>query len=140
MESLSWQREDIYNFRRDGEGVPYNRAAQSKEPGAEAAQAALAHILLIQANAVRQGAWYQHAGTTVRVVQGGGQALATVRERYNEPPAVTAADIVICAGADDITVPGSVIPAGQGASIVRPAPGGGSRWLTLAQARAELQI
>jgi hypothetical protein len=140
IESLAWQREDIYNLRRDAEGVPYNRAAQKKEPGPEAAQAAVAHILLIQANATCQGAWYHHGGRTVRIVQGGGQALATVRERYNEPPSTPPAEIVICAGANDIHVPGKVISAGQGASIIRPAPGGGSLWLTLDQARAELAI
>ena len=135
-----WQGDELYDLRRDAEGVPYNRTAKHKVPPAEAAQAALAHILLTHANATRQGAWYRLKDMTIRVVQGGGQYLASVRERYDEPTALASPDIVICAGAIDLGVPATVIPAGLGASVVRPAKGGSAKWLTLEQARAELGI
>ncbi len=135
-----WRGDELYDLRRDAEGVPYNRAATRKEPGPEAAQAALAHALLTAAHATRERAWYRVGGRTIRVVQGGGQALTSVRERYNEPPAVAPADIVICAGSTDMVLPATLIPEGQGGSIVRPARGNGSKWLTLEQARGELQI
>ncbi|MCP1913345.1 hypothetical protein J2R96_005825 [Bradyrhizobium elkanii] len=135
-----WLGEELYDLRRDAEGMPYNRAAKQKIPAAEAAQAALAHVLLTQANATREGAWYRLNDKTIRVVQGGGQSLSTVRERYDEPTALASPDIVICAGAVDLNLPAKVIPAGAGASMVRPAKGGGSKWLTLEQARAELGI
>ena len=140
VESAPWTCDDIYNFRRDAEGVPYNRAAQTKAPGREAEQAALAHLLLVAANAIRRGPWYEHGGSTIRVVQGGGQGLSSVRQKYTEPPLVPVPDVIICAGATDTSVPGNVISSGQGASIVRPAPGGGARWLTLEQARVELAL
>jgi hypothetical protein len=132
--------DDLYNFRRDGEGVPYDRAASTKQPAAEAGPAALLHALLLQAGAARHGAWYSHAGQRVRIVHGSGQVLSTVRERYKEPPTVPEADIIVCAGAISAIVPGTLIPSGSGKSIMRPAHGGGSRWMTLDEARTELGV
>lgn len=135
-----WTCEELYDLRRDAEGTPYNRAARQKEPAVESARAAFAHLLLMQAHATREGCGYQHAGKKIRVVNGAGQALETVRERYNEPPSVPQPDIIICAGAAPLGVPGAVISAGSGASIVRPARGGSAAWLTLEQARVDLAI
>lgn len=73
-------------------------------------------------------------------MHGGGQALTTVRENFKEPPTVPQAEIIVCAGAIDLAVPGSLIATGVGSSTTRPAPGGGSRWLTLEQARDELGL
>jgi hypothetical protein len=95
---------------------------------------------LNQAGAVRARSFYEHNWNTIRVVHGGGEALEAVRQRYNEPPAVAQADIVICAGALALGTPGAIISAGEGASIVRPRRGGVSRWLTLEEARAELGL
>ena len=130
----------LYDFRRDVEGLPYCRAARKKEPAAEAAQAALMGLLLIDHGATTNGSWYVHGGRNIRVVHGGGQGLSTVQDRYKEPPAIPQADIVVCAGAVDLGVPARVIAPGFGASAVRPAPGVGSRWLTLEQARSELGV
>ncbi|HVL69394.1 MAG TPA: hypothetical protein VM364_19205 [Vicinamibacterales bacterium] len=132
--------DDLYNLRRDAEGVPYHRAAQKKEPAPDAAQAAYTHLLLLGANASRKGSWYEHGGRTIRVVQGAGQGLSVVQERYSEAPALEQADIVVCAGSIDLGVPGKVVASGEGSSMVRPARGGEARWLTLEQARAELQL
>jgi hypothetical protein len=132
--------EELYDCRRDAEGIPYNRAAQSKQPSKEAAQASYFHHLLIQAKATPDGAWYKHGGKRVRVVQGAGQDLNSVRERYNEPPALDQPDVVVCAGALDLAVPGSLMSPGVGASIVRPSGGGPAHWMTLDQARGELSI
>jgi hypothetical protein len=132
--------EEFYSFRQDAEGVPYHRAARRKDPPAEAAAAAFFHLLLNEAKSTRSGAWYEQGGKLIRVVQGAGEAVNTVRERYKEPPAARQPDMVVCAGALDITIPGSLIASGAGASIVRPGAGGGTRWLTLEQARGELKI
>lgn len=40
---------DLYDCRRDAEGVPYSRAAQSKEPTPQGAQASFFHHLLVTA-------------------------------------------------------------------------------------------
>jgi hypothetical protein len=79
--------DELYDLRRDAEGTPYDKAARAKQPGAHAASAAFLHTLLLQAHATRHGAWYQYNGKRVRVVQGAGEDINTVRERYKEPPA-----------------------------------------------------
>jgi hypothetical protein len=135
-----WTCDELYDLRRDAEGVPYDRAARRKEPPPEGAAAAYVHVLLTEAGATRDGAMYVHSGQKVRVVQGAGQPVESVRQNYNEPPALASPDIVVCAGAQALGTPGTVIASGTGASIVRPARGGGARWRTLEEARAELQI
>jgi hypothetical protein len=132
--------EELYSFRQDAEGVPYHRAAKLKAPPSGAAAAAFLHLLLIEAKAPRRGPWYECGGRLVRIVQGAGEAISTVRERYKEPPAVAQPDVVICAGALDIPVPGHLIASGAGASVVRPGAGGGIPWLTVEKARGELKI
>jgi hypothetical protein len=136
----NWTCEDLYDLRRDGEGVPYDHSAKRKEPPPEGAAAAYVHVLLTKAGAMREGAMYVDGGQKVRVVQGGGQAIESVRQKYNEPPVLANADIVVCAGAHSVGTPGVLIASGKGASIVRPAPGGGSEWLTMEDARARLRI
>jgi len=74
------------------------------------------------------------------VVHGAGQALESVRQKYNEPPTLASPDIVVCAGAEATGIPGRVIASGKAASIVRPARGGAEPWLTLKDARTELNI
>jgi len=132
--------EALYDLRRDSEGVPTNRAARTKAPGGSSAQTGLAHLLMSAAASGRQGSWYIKDGQTVRVVHGAGEGLTTVEERFKEPPTALRADIVICAGAVDQGVPGSIIPKGSTSSIVRPKAGAGSRWLTLDAARVELAL
>jgi hypothetical protein len=132
--------DDLYNCRCDIEGTPYNRAAQMKAPSPQAAQASFCHHLLIQAGATHDGPWYRHGGRLIRVVQGAGEALHSVRERYNEPPALKQPDVIVCAGALNPALPGSLISPGIGSSIVRPSRGGGARWITLEEARGELTL
>ena len=132
--------EDLYKRRCDAEGVPYNRAARLKEPPPHGAQASFFHHLLREAGATQVGPWYGHGGRRIRVVQGAGQALNSVRERYKESPALDQPDIVVCAGAWDLSLPGKLISSGTGLSVVRPSPGAGARWMTMEQARTELGI
>jgi len=132
--------EDFYSFRQDAEGTPYHCAAKLKAPPSGADAAAFLHLLFIQAKAARRGSWYEYGGKLIRIVQGAGQLISTVRERYKEPPAMLESDVVVCAGALDIPVPACLIASGGGASVVRPSSGGGARWLTLEQARGEFKI
>jgi hypothetical protein len=137
---LALDCEDLYNARRDGEGVPYNHAARTKTPAPSASEAAFAHHLLIDSGATRDGAWYLKNGRRIRIVNGAGQAMNSVRGRYKEPPAAPQSDVVVCAGAQDWSVPGNLISAGDDKSIVRPSGGGTARWITLEQARGEIGI
>ncbi|MFN3946275.1 MAG: hypothetical protein ACK4K7_15230, partial [Allosphingosinicella sp.] len=132
--------DDLYNLRRDVEGVPYTRAATLRAPPADSAEAAFAHIELGNDGAVQAGAWLAHGGRTVRIVNGAGQGLSDMREAHKEPPNLVQPDIVLCAGAIDLGVPARLIATGKGASIVSPAPGGGAKWLTRTDARTELGL
>lgn len=132
--------EDLYNLRRDAEGVPYTRAATLKAPASNAAQAASAHVMLLNAGATNLGAWLQHGGRSIRVVNGAGQGLTDVQARYKEPTTVAQSEIVVCAGAIELGVPARLIAPGRGASTIRPTPGGAARWLTLEKAQLEFGL
>jgi hypothetical protein len=132
--------DDLYDCRRDAEGVPYSRAAKSKEPAPQAAQASFFHHLLVKAAAIRTGSWYEHGGKRIRVVQGAGEALSSVREKYVEPPGLPQPDIVVCAGSLTPAIKGKLISSGTSASFVRPSGGGVARWMTLEEARGELGL
>jgi hypothetical protein len=132
--------DDLYDLRRDVEGIPYTRAATLKAPPGAAAEAALAHIKLIEAGAIQLGAWLECSGKTIRVVNGSGNAVDAMREIHKEPTTLRQADIVVCAGAMDLGVPAKLIASGTGSSVVSPAAGGGAQWLTTNQALEKLGI
>ncbi len=132
--------EDLYNLRRDAEGIPFNRAARQKEPAQNSAQCAYTHMLILNSGADKVGAWFQRDGRSIRVINGAGQGISDVRGRYREPVTTQQADIVVCAGSHELGVPVRVISGGSGASVVRPQPGGSATWLTLDQARQEFDL
>lgn len=130
----------LYDFRRDCEGAPYNRAAVHAAPPPSSAQVAFLYIRLLRAGATWFNSWLSFNGKLIRIVNGAGQGLSTFKAGYNEPTTTVQPDTVICAGAIDFGVPGRIVPLGRGASVVRPAPGGGARWMTSEQAMAELKL
>ena len=131
---------DIYDVRRDAEGMPSNRAARTKEPPPDAAQSAFAHLLLKRAGAQQQGAMYVYDDRTIRVLNGGGRSLEEVRAKFAGAPSVTSPDLIICAGAENVGVPANVVRAPVGQSIMRPSADPGSHWSTLSDARHELAL
>lgn len=130
----------LYDCRRDAEGVPNNRAAQLREPPPHAEQAAYFHHLIAEAAEAREGSWYVLHGRRVRVLQGCGRGLTTIRQQFNESPAIVQPDVVVCAGALDVPVPGRLVATGQGNSIVRAGRGGSAKWMTDEQAKVELGL
>ena len=132
--------DELYNVRQDGEGVPYNKAARTNRPDGSSAQAAFVHHQLQAAGATHDGPWLELAGRKIRVINGAGQDLATVKESYKEPATVKGADLVICAGANDLAVPAKIIASGHGSSILRPGAGGNAAWMTREQAMAALGV
>lgn len=131
---------DLYKLRQDAEGLPYNRAATLRAPAASATEASLAHFELLGAGATREGAWWRKGGQAVRVVNGAGRDLASVKDAYREPATAPQPDMIICAGAFDLGVPAKLIATGTGHSVVKPAPGGGAAWLSHTEARAALGL
>ncbi len=140
LEAPNLDIDALYDLRRDAEGVPSHRAARAREPSQSAAQTGYAHLLLAAKASARSGSWYELDGKTVRVIHGAGEGLSTVQNRFVEPPIGPKADVIVCVGALDQGVPGNIIDKGQGANVLRPQPGGGSRWITLAEARAEFAL
>ena len=132
--------QDLYDLRRDAEGVPYTTAASQKSPHSSAGEAALTHIMFLDSGAIQSGAWLEIAGRKIRVVNGSGRELSDIRQSHKEPAAIEQPDIVLCAGAMDFGVPGRLIASGEGSSVVSPAPGGSAKWLTREQALSELEL
>jgi hypothetical protein len=132
--------EALFDLRRDVEGLPYTRAATTKTPPAHSEQASYLRLALLQDGANEEGSWLRHRGTSIRIVNGGGRFLETVRSSYVEPPTMPEADIIVSAGSVRSSVPPSIIAKGRGLSIVRPSAGTISRWLTLDEAVVELNI
>jgi hypothetical protein len=132
--------EQLYDLRRDAEGLPSSRAARQFEPDASAGQTGFFHLLLSEAADGRKDSWYTKGGTSIRVVHGAGEALSSVEGRFVEPPATEKPDVVVCVGAIELGLPSRIIAKGAGASIVRPKSGSGSRWVTFETARAEFGI
>src|SRR5579859_7786673 len=102
------------------------------------AQVALVHMQFFNAGATRSKAWFERGSSTIRIINGVGQGFEQVQHRYREPAAVPQADVIVCVGAIQLGVPATLIPSGSSGSIVRPAAGGRSSWLTREQAQAAL--
>ena len=132
--------EDLYDLRRDAEGVPYTKAATKKSAPNSCGEAAFAHIKLLDAGATQDGAWLNIGGKSVRVVSASGTTVSTIRQGHKEPSTLRQPDIVICAGAKDFGVPATIVPTGKGASVVAPASGGTAKWLTFEQSMVDLGL
>jgi hypothetical protein len=65
--------EELYDLRRDVEGIPYNRAATIKTPPITAAQTGFFRAKALNAGAIKKGAWLEHAAKTIRIVNGAGR-------------------------------------------------------------------
>ena len=128
--------EELYALRRDAEGVPMVEAAMRRAPGPSEVLG-YAHLLLRRAGARVTAKGYEHAGRRIRVVNGAGALLASVRARFKEP-LFDEDDVVVCAGATDVGLPMDLVRAGRPGDIVRPAPM--ASWLDIATARRELAI
>lgn len=132
--------EDLYDLRRDGEGVPYLRACTLKQPAANAAQTALARIALRAAGATNDGAWLRYRSSLIRVINGAGQGVESMKGHYKEPTSLRVPDIVLCAGAIRLGVPARIIPAGRGTSIVRGSAGSYAKWMSFEETKAEIGL
>jgi hypothetical protein len=129
--------ETLYGWRRDAEGAPATRPATRIRPG-DCEALGLFHLLLRHAGALQRGANYELNGRRVRVINGAGAVLNSLKQRFNEPPAFVEAEIVVAVGAVDLGVPENIVRSGRPADVIRPSSR--ARWLVLDGARAELNI
>lgn len=128
--------EELYDLRRDAEGVPATAAATLRNPGPSEVLG-YAHLLLRRAGASQTPVGYDLAGRRIRVVNGSGMLLQTVQDRFRETP-FEVADIVVCAGATDVGLPLNVVREGRPGDIIRPSAS--AAWLDLPAARRELEV
>jgi len=117
-------------LRRDACGNPVGTPLRSKRPDERMELLALAHHEIRAKGGTVIDDHYSLGGETVRIVNGAGRMLNTVRRSYaNEPPAPFAADHVVCAGAiDDGGAPAHLIRSGSAPTIVRA--GSTGSWVT----------
>lgn len=132
--------EDLYDLRRDAEGISYSHAGRQNAPAAHFAETGFVHIRLLQAGATKQKSWLEYGGRSIRIVNGAGRNVDQVKETYKEPSTLPQADIVICAGAKRLGVPARVVATGSGPKVVRPGSGGTSSWMTHDEAEGFLGL
>jgi hypothetical protein len=129
--------EELYDWRRDAEGVPAGKPAMIKSPH-NVDVLGYFHLLLRRAGAMQRPWGYSLAGQSIRVINGSGSDLSTVAKRFIEAPVAPTADIFVAAGSMDLGLPGHLVRPGTAGSLVRPKASG--KWLTIEQAQLELGI
>jgi len=129
--------EEFYAWRRDAEGVPVGQPATARTPRSCEILGCF-HLLVRKAGGTPTGTGYVLNNKSVRIINGAGTILATLKSRFVESPAIEAADIVVAVGATDIGLPSDIVRTGFAGDIVRPAAAG--RWLDFQQAKAELEL
>ena len=130
--------EALYGWRRDAEGVPCGKPATKKQPE-NIELLGFFHLLLRQAGATAHEAGYDVNGRTIRVINGRGASLSTLRSEFSdEPPAVVRADMIVAVTATDLGSPDNIVRSGRAGDIIRPEPV--AAWFDMNGARRELGI
>ena len=129
--------ECLYAQRRDAEGVPSSAPATQKYP-VNVELLGFFHLLLRRAGATQTSDGYELAGEKVRVINGAGAVLSTLRGQFVEAPATGSVDVVAAVGATDLALPANVIRQGRPQDILRPAAS--AEWFDFQGARERLNI
>jgi hypothetical protein len=137
LEMDAFDSETLYGWRRDAEGAPTSQPATHVRP-LNCEVLGLFHLLLRSAGGLQHGAGYELNGRMVRVLNGAGAVLNNLKMRFNEPPAVDEADIVVAVGAVDLGVPGNIVRSGRAADVIRPSSR--AKWFDFDGARTELNV
>ena len=118
--------EALHQWRRDAEGKP-NRAAPTKLGPENTELFGYFHLILRRAGAQRVVGCYELNGKTIRVVNGAGSILSSMKERFAKPPVAAQEDIVVAAGAQDVAVPSNIVREEIPGNVVRASSS--ARWL-----------
>lgn len=127
----------LYQWRRDAEGKPQGSPAMKLNPE-NTDLFGFFHLIMCRAGAQRTAVGYELNGTRVRVVNGAGSVLSTMRAKFAEPPAWAEEDLVVAVGATDLGLPSNVVREGRPGDVVRSQPL--ARWIDFEGAREELHI
>lgn len=129
--------ETLYGWRRDAEGVHRDSPATKKRPE-NSELLGFFHLLLRRAGAKPHTDGYEMSGRTIRVINGRGASLSSLRSEFIKPPAMLTADVVVAVTAVDIGLPDNIVRTGRAGDFIRPEPV--AKWFDMASAREELRI
>ena len=131
----SLNTDQLYDLRRDTTGVAPKAVVRDKEPLATMQTTGAIHLMVQERGATFDGVRYKRADSSiVRVVNGGGQVMSLVQQKFSDnQPQSTAKEFVVCDARSDGSVPANVIRGARPSTILRA--GNSSEWLTLEEAR-----
>jgi hypothetical protein len=137
LDIANYDSEMLYGLRRDAEGTPSSKPATRIRPD-NCEALGFFHLLLRYSGATQRGDGYELNGRVIRVINGAGSILSSLRKKFIEPPTAVPVDIVVAVGATDLGVPSNVVRNGRARDLVRPDTCG--TWFDLNSAREELNI
>lgn len=137
LEQPELTNEDLYQWRRDAEGIGFVELPRRKSP-VDGEMLGFVHLMLRRAGAVVSGSRYELNGRAIRVVNGSQWKISTLKEKFQNAPAANDDDMVICVGSYESGLPGNMVRTGEPGSVVRPESK--SRFVTVEDARVELGL
>lgn len=128
--------EVLYDWRRDAEGV-IGSPATAREPNAGELLGYF-HLLLRARGAVVKETGYRLDGRSIRVVNGNGYEISSLRQKVRVAPVFRVTDVVVCVGARNYNLPDNIARSGRQGDIVRP--NSRSVWVDMDQGREMLRL
>jgi hypothetical protein len=127
--------DQLYDLRRDTTGVAPKAVVRDKGPLPTMQTTGAIHLMVQERGATFDGVRYKRQDSSiVRVLNGAGQVMSLVQEKFSsDQPRSAAKEYVVCDARSDGNVPANVIRGGRPSTILRA--GNSSEWLTLEQAR-----
>ena len=126
--------DSLWRIRRDLLGCKPNRPARQPMPHNEPA-IGLTLLQLREAGGDADGPYWHVGGRTVRVIRAAGSFLHALEREYRwDMPPISAPDVVVAVGAEDVHLPADLVRRPDG-SIAR---GAGPGWMTRAAFEATL--
>jgi hypothetical protein len=130
--------DQLYEKRRDVEGIPSGKAARQKSPGQTAETFGLLHLLLMSKGAQYTAQGYILDGKVIRLINGAGRPLNKIKDEFTAAPVNENSQIVVCVGATLPGVPANIVRSGAAGSLVRPMSQG--EWISDMEARGMLSL
>ena len=126
--------DSLWRIRRDLLGCKPNRPARQPEPYDEPA-VGLALLQLREAGGDADGPYWRVGGRSVRIIRAAGGFLHALESEYRwDMPPISAPDVVVAVGAEDLHLPADLVRRADG-SIAR---GAGPGWMTRSAFEATL--
>jgi hypothetical protein len=131
----SLNTEQLYDLRRDTTGVAPEAVVREKGPLPTMQTTGAIHLMVQERGAAFDGVRYKRLDNSiVRVVNGTGQVMSLVQEKFSkDQPQSVAKEFVVCDARSDGNVPANVIRGVRPSTILRA--GNSSEWLTQEEAR-----